>query len=173
VRTAGDPLGIATALRSVIRDVDPNLPIDRIETMDKLVATSVAEPRFRGAVLTVFATAALLLVASGILGVLAYAVARRTREIGVRMALGAQRVDVLRLVMGHALRMTLAGVALGLAGSIGLTRVLTRYLYEVRPTDLLSLAAASVLLLAVALVAIYLPARRAIRVDPLTALRAE
>jgi predicted permease len=173
VRTASNPLAVATAVRSVIRNVDPNLPIDRVETMDRLVASSVAEPRFRSAVLAVFATAALLLVASGILGVLAYAVTRRTREIGVRMALGAQRVDVLSLVMGHALRMTIAGVGLGLAASVGLTRLLTRYLYEVQPTDPFSLAAAAVLLFAVALVAIYVPARRAVRVEPLTALRAE
>lgn len=173
VRTAADPLSVAAAVRREIRNVDPNLPVDRVETMENLVASSVAEPRFRSAVLTAFATAALLLVATGILGVLAYAVTRRTREIGVRMALGAQRVDVLRLVVGHAFKMTIAGVALGLAAAVGLTRVLTRYLYEVRPTDPVSLAAASVLLLAVALVAIYVPARRAIRVEPLTALRAE
>jgi predicted permease len=173
LRTAGDPLTLAAAARREIRAVDPLLPIDRLETMENLVASSVAEPRFRSAVLTAFATAALLLVASGILGVLAYAVTRRTREIGVRMALGAQRGDVLRLVMWHALRMTIAGVAVGLAASVGLTRALTRYLYEVRPTDPLSLAAAAVLLLAVALVAIYVPARRAVRVEPLTALRAE
>lgn len=173
LRTAGDPLTLAAAARREIRAVDPLLPIDRLETMENLVTTSVAEPRFRSAVLMVFATAALLLVATGILGVLAYAVARRTREIGVRMALGAQRADVLRLVLRHALRMTIAGVALGLAASVGLTRVLTSYLYEVAPTDLFSLAAASVVLLAVALVAIYVPARRAVRVEPLTALRAE
>jgi len=124
-------------------------------------------------VLTVFASAALLLVATGILGVLAYAVTRRTREIGVRMALGAQRGDVLSLVVRHALTMTMAGVALGLIASLALTRVLGRFLYEVQPSDPVSLAAAAVLLLAVALLAIYVPARRATRVEPLTALRAE
>jgi putative ABC transport system permease protein len=172
-RTAGDPIRIADAVRREIRTVDPNLPIDRIETMEKLVASSVSEPRFRSAVLTVFASAALLLVATGILGVLAYAVTRRTREIGVRMALGAQRGDVLSLVVRHALTMTMAGVALGLIASLALTRVLGRFLYEVQPSDPVSLAAAAVLLLAVALLAIYVPARRATRVEPLTALRAE
>ncbi len=173
LRTAGDPLALAATARREIRAIDPLLPIDRLETMENLVTTSVAEPRFRSAVLTVFATAALLLVATGILGVLAYAVTRRTREIGVRMALGAQRADVLRLVLRHALAMTVAGVTLGLIASIGLTRLLARFLYEVTPTDPLSLAAASALLLAVAMVAIYVPARRAVRVEPLTALRAE
>jgi putative ABC transport system permease protein len=173
VRTAIDPISVAAAVRREIRKVDPSLPIDRVETMENLVASSVAEPRFRSAVLTAFATAALLLVATGILGVLAYAVTRRTREIGVRMALGAQRTDVLSLVVWHALSMTVAGVAVGVVGAIALTRLLSRYLYEIRPDDPATLAAASLLVFAVALIAVYVPARRATTIEPLTALRAE
>jgi putative ABC transport system permease protein len=174
VRTvARDPLSVAPIVRREIRNVDPDLPFDRIQTMRDVLGNSVAEPRFRSAVLGAFAGTALALVATGILGVLAYSVTRRTREIGVRMALGAQRVGVLRLVVGQALRMTMAGLAVGLIAALALTRLLSNFLFDVRPIDPATFVAASLVLVVAALVASYLPARRATTVDPLTALRAE
>lgn len=141
--------------------------------MQQVVADSVSEPRFRSVVFGSFATVALALVGIGILGVLAHAVTLRTREIGVRMALGAQRVDVLSLVVGHALAMTVAGVVPGAIAATALTRLLAAYLYDVRPLDPETFAATAVTLVAVALVASYVPARRASGVDPMVALRSE
>ena len=141
--------------------------------MRQVLADSVSEPRFRSVVLASFASTAVVLVAMGILGVLAYSVGRRTREIGIRMALGAQRVDVVRLVVAEALAMTAIGVAIGGLAAAALTRLLTRFLFEVRPLDPAIFAAAAVALAAVALVSAYLPARRAASVDPLIALRIE
>jgi putative ABC transport system permease protein len=173
VRTAGDPTSAAEAIRREIRTVDASLPFDRVRTMQQVLSDSVSEPRFRSVVFGGFAAVALMLVGIGILGVLAHSVARRTREIGVRMALGAQRVDVLRLVVRHALAMTIAGVVLGGVGAAALTRLLTSFLFEVRPLDATTFAAAAVLLVGVALVASYVPARRASSVDPVVALRSE
>jgi putative ABC transport system permease protein len=172
-RAAGDASAVASVMRREIRTVDPALPFARVKTMQELLASSVSEPRFRSVVLGGFASAALALVAVGILGVLAYGVTRRTREIGVRMALGAQRVDVLRLIVRHAVGMTLIGVTAGLIGSIALTRLLTSYLFDVRPIDPATFVAASFILVGVSLAASYVPARRATRVDPLIALRSE
>jgi putative ABC transport system permease protein len=169
VRTAGDPTSAAEAIRREIRTVDASLPFDRVRTMQQVLSDSVSEPRFRSVVFGSFAAVALMLVGIGILGVLAHSVARRTREIGVRMALGAQRVDVVR----HALAMTIAGVVLGGVGAAALTRLLTSFLFEVRPLDATTFAAAAVLLVGVALVASYVPARRASSVDPVVALRSE
>jgi putative ABC transport system permease protein len=173
VRTSGDPTGVVPMVRREIRNVDPNLPFDRVQTMRRLLGDSVSEPRFRSTVIGLFATTALVLVATGILGVLAYSVARRTREIGLRMALGAQRTGVLRLVVGQALRMTVTGIAVGLAAALALTRLLSRFLFDVRPSDPATFIAAAVVLIGAAIVASYVPARRATRVDPLVALRAE
>jgi putative ABC transport system permease protein len=173
VRTRSATAAIAPALQHAMQEVDPRMPIDRIETLRNLLDDSVSEPRFRTALVGGFAAIALTLVATGILGVLAYSVTRRTREIGVRMALGASRGDVLRLVLGQALTLSLAGTAIGLVAAAGLTRLLRSFLFDVRPTDPLTFLGASVLLIVVALVASYLPARRATRVDPLIALRAE
>ena len=173
VRTAGDPMSAAAVIRQKIRSVDPALPFDRVQTMQQVVSDSVSAPRFRSVVLGSFATVALALVGIGILGVLGHSVTRRTREIGMRMALGAQRVDVLRLVVRQALAMTMAGVVLGAIAATALTRLLASFLYEVRPLDLETFAAAAVTLVAVALVASYVPARRACGVDPMVALRSE
>src|SRR2546428_4680875 len=159
VRTAGDPTSAAAAIRRAIRTVDAGLPFDRVDTMQQVVADSVSEPRFRSVVFASFAVVALALVAIGILGVLAHSVTRRTREIGVRMALGAQRVDVLRLVVRQALAMTIVGVVLGAIGAAALTRLLTSLLFEVRPLDAATFALAAVLLVGVALIASYVPAR--------------
>ena len=172
-RTAGTPDAIAPIMRNDIRTADPSLPFDRIQTMEELQAASVSEPRFRSIVLATFAAAALTLVAIGILGVLAYAVTRRTREIGVRMALGAQRVDVVGLVVREALTMTTIGVGIGALAAVGLTRLLERFLFGVKPLDVTSFAAAATVLAIVAVAASYFPARRASRLDPLVALRME
>ncbi|HEV8348486.1 MAG TPA: ABC transporter permease [Vicinamibacterales bacterium] len=173
VRTDGDPASAAAAIRRQIRTVDSDLPFDRVDTMRQVLSDSVSEPRFRSVVFGSFAIVALVLVAIGILGVLAHSVTRRTREIGVRMALGAQRVDVLRLVVRQALAMTIAGVALGAIGAAALTRLLASFLFDVRPLDPATFAVAAALLVGVALVASYVPARRASSVDPVIALRSE
>jgi putative ABC transport system permease protein len=166
-------MSAAEAIRREIRTVDASLPFDRVRTMQQVLSDSVSEPRFRSVVFGGFAAVALMLVGIGILGVLAHSVTRRTREIGVRMALGAQRVDLLRLVVRQALAMTIAGVVLGGVGAAALTRLLTSFLFEVRPLDATTFAAAAVLLVGVALVASYVPARRASSVDPVVALRSE
>jgi putative ABC transport system permease protein len=173
MRTAADPMSAAAVIRHEIRSVDASLPFDRVQTMRQWVADSVSEPRFRSVVFGSFATLALVLVGIGILGVLGYAVSSRTREIGVRMALGARRIDVLRLVVRQAVVITAAGVALGAAAAAALTRLLTSFLFDVRPLDLPTFAATGAVLVCLALVASYLPARRASHVDPVIALRTE
>jgi ABC-type antimicrobial peptide transport system permease subunit len=141
--------------------------------MDEAVAASVAQPRSRMWVLIVFATTATLIATCGLYGLMAYAVTQRRREIGVRMALGATPRDVLRLVLARAIRIVVAGVIVGLAGAVGVTRVLQRFLFGVTPTDPIAFTAVTLLLLAVGLMAAWLPARRASRIDPWAALRAE
>ena len=142
-------------------------------TMDEAVAASVAQPRFRMVLLALFATAATLIATCGLYGLMAYAVTQRRREIGVRMALGAKRRDVLRLVLTRALRIVVAGLIVGLAGAVGVTRVLQTFLFGVTPTDPIVFTLVTLLLLAVGLMAAWLPARRATRIDPWAALRAE
>ena len=173
VRTSLDPAAVAPVLRREIQALDPNLPVDRITTLSDLLADSVSEPRFRTVVVGAFAGVALALVATGIMGVLAYLVTQRTREIGLRMALGADGVQVVRLVLRQTFVMSLAGVVLGLAAASALTQLLRRYLFDVQPTDPMTFAGAAALLVGVALVASYVPARRATNVDPLVALRSE
>jgi predicted permease len=171
-RTA-TPASVAEGIRTEIRLAAPDLPIQSALTMDESVAASVAQPRFRMLLLMLFATAATLIATCGIYGVMAYAVAQRRREIGVRMALGANRRDVLRLVLARALRIVIAGLIVGLIGAAGVTRVLQRFLFGVTPTDPIAFTIVTMLLLAVALMAAWLPARRATRIDPWAALRAE
>jgi len=161
------------AFRERVWRLDPNLPVEEITTMRQLLGASVAEPRFNMALLALFAGAALLLAAVGIYGVLSYTVTQRTGEIGVRMALGAERGQVLRLVVGQGLGVALLGVALGTAGALGLVRVLTSLLYGVSAHDPLIFGGVAALLTAVALAAAYLPARRASRIEPVVALRYE
>jgi ABC-type antimicrobial peptide transport system permease subunit len=141
--------------------------------MDEAVAASVAQPRFRMLLLAVFAISATLIATCGIYGLMAYAVTQRRREIGVRMAVGAEPGDVLRLVLGRALRIVGLGVIVGLAGAVGVTRVLQRFLFGVTPTDPLAFTVVTLLLVAVGMLAAWLPARRATRIDPTAALRAE
>jgi predicted permease len=167
------PAGVLEGIRAEIRRAAPDLPIQTTSTMDEAVSASVAPPRFRMWLLAVFAITATLIATCGIYGLMAYAVTQRRREIGVRMALGAERRDVLRLVLGHALRIVVAGLVAGLVGAVGVTRVLQRFLFGVTPTDPLAFTVVTLLLLAVGLMAAWVPARRAVRIDPTTALRAE
>ncbi len=171
-RTA-TPGSVAEGIRADIHRVAPDLPIESTVTMDEAVAASVAEPRFRTLLLVLLATAATLIATCGLYGLMAYAVTERQREIGVRMALGATRRDVLRLILTRALRIVVAGLIVGLAGAVGVTRVLQTFLFGVTPTDPIVFMIVTLLLMAVGLVAAWLPARRATRIDPWAALGAE
>jgi putative ABC transport system permease protein len=174
VRTSvAEPRSLAAAVSREVWALDRDLPVARVATMEELMSRSVAQPRFRTLLVAVFSCVALLLAAVGVYGVMSYAVVRRTHEIGVRVALGAQVRDVLRLVVGHGLRLVLAGIGLGLAGALLLTRVMEGLLYGVSAADPLTYAGIAVLLAAVALLASYIPARRATKVDPMVALRYE
>jgi predicted permease len=167
------PASVAEGIRAEIRRAAPDLPIQSTATMDEAVAASVAQPRFRTVLLVLFAAAATLIATCGLYGLMAYAVTQRRREIGVRMALGAGRRDVLRLVLTRALRIVAAGLIVGLAGAAGVTRVLQRFLFGVTATDPLAFTIVTLLLMAVGLMAAWLPARRATRIDPCAALRAD
>jgi len=156
-----------------VAGLDPELPLARPRTLDEILARSISEPRFYVVLLGAFAGTALFLAALGIFGVMSYAVVQRSREIGIRVALGAHPAAVLRMVLGHALVLAVVGVAAGLVGALALSRAIAGLLFELSPTDPVTLVAVAVLLTAVALLASYLPARRATRVDPLIALRAE
>jgi predicted permease len=171
-RTA-TPASVVEGIRAEIRRAAPDLPIQSTVTMDEAVAASVAPPRFRMWLLVLFAMTATLIATCGIYGLMAYAVTQRRREIGVRMALGAERRDVLRLVLTRALRIVVAGLIVGLAGAVGVTRVLQKFLFGVTPTDPIAFTLVTLLLMAVGLMAAWLPARRATRIDPCAALRAE
>jgi putative ABC transport system permease protein len=171
VRTAADPLSLAAAARREVRHLDPQQPLANVAAMDRIVADSLARSRFTMLLLVLFGGAALVLAAVGIYGVVAYSVAQRTHELGVRMALGAQRRDLLRLVLAQGTRLTLLGVGLGIAGALACTRLLANLLFGVSATDPLTLASAALLLSLAAFAASWLPARRAMRVDPVVALR--
>jgi putative ABC transport system permease protein len=173
VRTAGDPAAMAPAMRAALRQVDPDQPIETLATMQELVARTTAEPLFQARLLSAFSVLALLLAAIGVYGVLAHAVAARTHEIGVRMALGAERRDVLRMVLARTVTIAAVGVGIGTAGALAATRVLTTMLFEVTPTDGATFVGVALVLIVVSLAAGWIPARRATRVDPLVALRYE
>ena len=173
LRAATDPTGLATAVRSEIQSVDPNQPVFNIKTMEEILARSLLPQTFPMALMAIFAGLALLLAAVGIYGVISYSISRRTHEIGIRMALGAQPRDIFKLVVGQGMVLTLAGVGVGLAASFALTRFLQSLLFGVSATDPATFAGVALLLAAVALLACYLPARRATKVDPMVALRYE
>jgi putative ABC transport system permease protein len=173
VRSAGDPLALVPFLRQAVLDVDHDVPLDNVMTMDARVSASVAGPRLYAVLLGAFAMLALALAAVGLYGVLSYSVSQRHREFGVRLALGAERGDILRLVVQQGLALTLVGVALGLAGALGVTRFLKTLLFGISPNDPATYAAICALLVAVAFLACWIPARRASRVDPMAALRVE
>jgi putative ABC transport system permease protein len=173
VRSETAPDATTRELRAAVSAIDPAIAVDRIETMQQLVSGSVAQPRFRTVILTAFSLLALVMASIGIYGVMNYLVIQRTREFGIRLSLGATPTDVLRLVLGRAATLIGAGTCLGLVGSVLLVRLITNLLFGTAPLDPLTFATVPALLAAVALMASYIPARRATRIDPIVALRNE
>ncbi|HEX8090123.1 MAG TPA: FtsX-like permease family protein, partial [Blastocatellia bacterium] len=172
-RTEGDPLSLASSVQREVKALDKDQPIADVHTMEQLLMASVARARFSTLLLSIFAGVALLLAAVGIYGVMSYSVTQRTHEIGIRMALGAQRKDVMRLVVGRGMILASIGIGIGLAAALALTRVMASLLFAVSATDPLTFAAISLILAGVALAANLVPARRATKVDPMVALRYE
>ncbi|MDQ2855530.1 MAG: ABC transporter permease, partial [Acidobacteriota bacterium] len=168
-----DPLSLTAAVRNEIKKLDPDLPVTQVATMQQHLSKAVSQPRFRTTLIALFAVVALLLACVGIYGVISYSVTQRTHEIGIRMALGARTGDVLRMIIRQAIVLAVAGVTIGLAASFAITRLMSNLLFDVKATDPLIFVATALVLTATALIASYLPARRAARVDPLVALRYE
>jgi len=173
IRTTSAPLALARSVHELVLGLDRDQPVSKVRTMDEVVEVSVAAPRFRTLLLGLFGLAALLLAGLGIYGVMSYSVSQRTREIGIRMALGAEQPEVIRLVLRNGLVLTLAGLGMGLVGALGLTHLLSSMLYEIRPTDPWTFVGVTGVLTASAFLATYIPARRATKVDPMEALRYE
>ena len=173
LRTKVDPVSAAAAAREAIHSVDPDLPMANIATLETLVDASMTQQRFAMFVLGAFGALALLLASIGMYGVISYSTMQRTQEIGIRMALGAQRRSVVAMVLGHGGKPRCLGIAIGWIAALAMGHTMASFLYGVRPTDPLTLAGVSLLLLTVALVACYVPARRAMRTDPVIALRYE
>ncbi|MGH9621532.1 MAG: FtsX-like permease family protein, partial [Bryobacteraceae bacterium] len=165
------PAQVASSLRSILASIDRQIPVSGVETMGELVRGTLGSKRLDTALLSAFALIALLLSMTGIYGVLSYSVARRTAEIGIRVALGADRTAILSLIVREGMKPILIGIAIGLAGSLAITRLMAGLLFEVKPFDIASYATVTVLILTTALIACWLPARRALRVDPAAALR--
>jgi len=173
VRTDGDPMKLAGTIQSLARDINKDQPLAQIQTMEKVVSDSVVEPRFNTLIFTGFGTLALILSAIGIYGVMSYSVNQRVKEIGIRMSLGAQRSDIFRLVVGRGLGLASIGVAIGAAGAFYLAKYLETLLFEIKGTDPLTFTTVGALMVTVAILACYLPARRATKVDPMISLRYE
>jgi len=173
MRTPGDPNSLIPAVRAAVTEIDSTKPAALIRTVESYLSDSLGEIRVFMMLLAVFGVSAAMLAATGIYGVMAYSVAQRTREIGIRVALGASNRDVFGLIVRQTLLMIIIGVAGGLAGAFGLTRFLRNYLWQVSPTDPLTFTAVSIVLVLVALLACLVPTRRAVRVDPSIALRYE
>ena len=173
IKTNGDPLDSVGAVRSQILAIDPDLPVFKAESMEHIVSESVARPRFNMYLLGVFALIALMLSMIGIYGLMSYSVSQRTHEIGIRMAMGARAGDVIRMIVGQGMLLAGVGIGMGLVAALALTRVFSSFLFGVASTDPVTFGIVTLLLALVTLVAIYVPARRATRVDPLYALRYE
>jgi putative ABC transport system permease protein len=171
VRASTDPLVLSHTVEQQLRAIDPSVGVGHVRTMEQVRSAAVAMRRFNMTLLSIFAALALVLAAIGIYGVIAYSVTQRTHEIGIRMALGAKHTDVLRLVLRQGMVLTGFGIGLGIAGALALTRLLESYLYRVQPTDPIAFSSTALLLGVVAILASYIPARRATKVDPLIALR--
>jgi putative ABC transport system permease protein len=173
VRTIGDQSALVAAIRTEVQRIDESMAVFDVRPLSAYIAASIVQERLLTVLLSFFGLLALLLASIGLYGVMAYSVSQRIPEIGVRMALGAQRRDVLRMVIGEGMKLVLLGVGLGLASAFGLTRLLKTLLFGVSPTDPLTFAMIALLLILVALLACYLPARRATKIDPMIALRCE
>jgi len=173
LRSSGDPMRLVNAVRSEVRALDPALPVSAVRTMDDLMAAGRSRPRFLTLLLTLFSAVSLVLAALGIYGVVSYSVSQRTGEIGLRMAMGAGTPDVLRLVLGQGMVLAVAGIVAGAAGAVAVTRFLRGFLFGVSSLDLLTFVTMAMLLLGVMLLACYVPALRATKVDPMVALRYE
>jgi putative ABC transport system permease protein len=173
VRSTSDTAGLLTAIRREVQAVDKDQAFVNVRTMRERISNSIAQPRFYTLLLSVFAVVALMLAAVGIYGVMSYSVTQRTREIGIRMALGADRRDIVKMVIRQGMTPAVIGVAIGLAAALALTRLMASLLFAVSATDPVTFGAISLLLATVALVACYIPARRATKVDPMVALRYE
>jgi putative ABC transport system permease protein len=173
LRTNAEPASLAAAARGEVQKMDTSLAVFNLHTMESLLDSSLAQPRFRTALLGAFAGVALILAAIGLYGVTAYSVARRINELGVRMALGARKIDVLKLILGQAVMLAALGVGIGLVLALGATRVISKLLFGVNSADPLTFAATALLILVIALAASLIPALRAIKVDPMVALRYE
>jgi putative ABC transport system permease protein len=173
VRSAGDPAALAAATRGAVRSIDPTVPAYDVRTAEELIARSLGSRRFNMYLLGCFAAIAMLLACVGLFGVMAYIVSQRTRDIGIRLALGAAPANVLRLVLGQGLMLTATGIVLGILGGLAITGTMRSLLYSIQPRDVVTFVSVPLLLLSVAVLACYVPARRAMRVDPLTALRSE
>jgi putative ABC transport system permease protein len=173
VRTTAEPLSVASSFRGVVRQLEPQATVDNIATMEQLVSNSMSRPRLYAVLLGIFAGVAVVLTVIGIYGVMAFSVAQRIREIGIRMALGAQRADVLGLVLGQSLVLTAVGIVLGIWGALGATRYLDKMLFGLTPFDSTTFIAVSLTFGLVVTLAAFVPARRATKVDPLVALRCE
>jgi putative ABC transport system permease protein len=173
VRTASDPTAIVASVTEAIRQTDPSLPVTQVMTLDNLLSQSVSPQRFSAVLIGILAGLALVLSAVGIYGVMSYTVSQRTQEIGVRMALGAQPGDILSLIVGRGVALAMTGITIGLLGALALTRFLSRLLFGVRAKDPIIFGSVALLLMLVALAACYIPARRAMKVDPMVALRYE
>ena len=171
IRSSLPSSALASDIRRVVQSMDPMLPIVKLRSMDEVFSQSASRPRFLAELLAIFAGLALALAAIGTYGILSYSVSERTREIGIHMALGATRGSVLGMVLGQGMRLTIIGLVGGLAASFGLTRLLQAQLFNVKPTDPVTLSAVAVFIALVALVACYVPARRATQVDPMVMLR--
>ena len=173
VQTSVPPGSLTSAIREQVRALDPDQPVSNIRTMDELLDRALSQAKFSLLLFGLFAALALVLAAIGIYGVMTTAVTQRTHEIGLRMALGAQKRDVLRMVIGQGMILVLIGIAAGLASAVALTRLMATLLFGVSPTDPMTLAVITSLLAVVAMLACYIPARRATKVDPMVALRYE
>jgi len=171
IKTTGDPLAIAGQVRDAIRSIDRNLPVSDIKTMDEVTAAALSQPRFVTFLLALFAVAALTLAAIGIYGTISLLVSERTQEMGIRLALGANRPAILKLVLGQGMLLTAIGLAIGIAGATALTRTLSGLIYGVGTLDPVTFMAVPSLLCFIALLACFVPARRAASVDPVTTLR--
>jgi putative ABC transport system permease protein len=173
VRADGDPLALANAIRGQVRAMDSDIPVSDVETMEDIVAAPQGQLRLMMQLLGAFAVAATLLAIIGLCGVISYSVVRRTKEIGIRCALGAPRHNIISLVMGQGLGLSLVGVFLGACAAFAATRVLRDFLFEVQAVDPLTFAGIAILFIVVAMFASYIPAHKAIRIDPMAALRTE